>query len=558
MTYFADEASAAAALNDPATSRADLMSIAYAFPSLGAGVARHANAYPGLLDWLEQFGTPKARAEVAAVRAETPPPVYRPARGETTPDAAATPAWTPPAPVTPAVPAATPAWTPPAPVAPVVAAPVVAAPVTPAPVTPAPAFVAPTPAAATVTEPTEYISPFDEYSDEPEPAPRASDNTPDDETDDEHETHHGWSKGQKALVISLISAIAVLGIVAVIIFGSVLPKHRALQAAQNSSPTAVQAFGDAQTALQAQISAAAPLGTVGPANVSDATTLTTLTSALATAQSLVGDPPAMGSTTDEINQQVTDLNNKTAEANDAAQSLQSAIDGVQQSRIDLAVSTLQTILSDAQGSYDDSSWMGDTPARTQLQGYITQVTAATNNPSTLGSDPDSIVAALGNMGPTLQGYTDAVNAANKVSANKTFTYLLQGADQVTCGVNICYSGVGGGDPMSVASVQVTVKGTNVTAKLCFMMTDPVDPNTCQSTSGDGGGNSGWSEPWTGTRDGTTAVIISTSKDKAEFNWGTLTFNSSAPNAAVTSFASADSCEKSDGSGYGTLVNGSCQ
>jgi len=586
MTYFADEASAAAALRDPATSRADLMSIAYAYPALGTDVARHANAYPGLLDWLEQFGTPKARAEVAAVRAETPPPLYRPARQDydALQDTVLSPsAWTPSrltAPVAPTIqepaPAPTPAPAPaPTPAPMRVAAPVavptptpVAVP-TPTPVAvPVPAPVA-TPVAAPVATPTpaapvtkaaesaEYVSPFDEYSDEPEPEPRPVAAKSDDETDDETDTHEPWSKGQKALVISLIAAIVVLAVAAGIIFGSILPNHRAYQNAQSSYQTAAQNFTDAQTALAAQIQAATPVSTVGPSNVNDATTLTALTTALATATAASKPTvPEMASTTSAINQQVTDLNNQTTDATNATQALQSAIDAVQQSRVDLAVNNLKTILADAQGSYDSASYMGDTPERTQLETMITQVTAATTNPSTLGSDTDSIVSSLQAMGPKLQQYIDAVNAANKVTANKTLSYLLQG-DQVTCGVNVCYTGVGGGDPSTVASVQVTVKGSSVTAKLCFMSTEPVDPTTCQVTTGTDG-NNGWSEAWTGTRDGTTAKIISTTKDKAEFSWGTLTFASSAPNAAVTAFAAADLCEKSDGTGYGTLVNGSCQ
>ena len=49
-------AAAQAALSNPATSASDLMSIAQTFPSLWAAVARHPNAYPDLLTWLDQVG----------------------------------------------------------------------------------------------------------------------------------------------------------------------------------------------------------------------------------------------------------------------------------------------------------------------------------------------------------------------------------------------------------------------------------------------------------------------------------------------------------------------
>ena len=53
---FSDIATAQAALTDPTTSPQDLMSIAQAFPSLWAEIAKHPNAYPDLLTWLDQVG----------------------------------------------------------------------------------------------------------------------------------------------------------------------------------------------------------------------------------------------------------------------------------------------------------------------------------------------------------------------------------------------------------------------------------------------------------------------------------------------------------------------
>ena len=73
MTDFQDIATASAAVQDAATSAQDLMTIAYAHPALGAQVARHPNAYPGLLDWLQQYGTSEAKQAVAARAVPTPP-----------------------------------------------------------------------------------------------------------------------------------------------------------------------------------------------------------------------------------------------------------------------------------------------------------------------------------------------------------------------------------------------------------------------------------------------------------------------------------------------------
>jgi len=577
MTYFADEATAATAVRDPATSRADLMSIAYAFPVLGAEVARHPNAYPGLLDWLEQFGTPKARAEVAAVRAETPAPIYRAARQDV--DAMQDTILTPPG------------WTPPK------VSPAAPAPAAPAPA-PSPAFAraevpataqvdqaimadAPTARLAAQTAPVaadtvplaavasggvsqsnatadtaEYVSPFDEYSDEPEPraAPSKQDATLD--------IDKPWSKAKKAVVISIAALAVVIAVLVGVVFGVMLPNKHAVENAQASFQAAAQKFTDAQAALSDQIQAANAVSSVQAADVKDPTTVSDLQTALTNAQSLITDLPAMASTASAINQQVTDLTNQTDSTTAATQTLQTAVTAVGQSQVDLAVDNLKTVLADAQSSYDSADWMANTAEGKallpQLKTLIDQATAATNDPSTLGTDTDSIVTALQNITPSLQQATDNLNAAAaKVTANKTYTYTLSG-DQVTCGVNICYNGVGGGDPSTVESVQVTVKGSTVTAKLCFMSNVAVDPTTCQPTPGTEANLYGWSEAWTGTRDGTTAKIVSTTADKADFSWGTITFASSAPNAEATQFAAADSCEKSDGSGYGQLVNGSCQ
>jgi len=619
MTYFADETTAAAALRDPATSRADLMSIAYAYPALGAEVARHPSAYPGLLDWLEQFGTPKARAEVAAVRADTPPPLYRPVRQDAivTPTVMAPPAQplpprvTMPAPVAaapvaaaPVMPTPTPAPAPmpaasPAPSRVVPTVPVMPAssrtiplptqtaaaadaPTAPIPVQTAPVAETVVPLAAAVVPPAapvvseaahtapvaqdaaqatqtaEYVSPFDEYSDE-----TGSHKTAAASEDDYGDDGKPWSRAKKAVVIAVAAVIVVAAIVLGVVFGMVLPGQRALSDAKASFTTAAQKFNDAQTALAAGIQAAGPVASTASSDVNDPTTVTTLQTALTTAQSLVGVPASMASTTSAINQQVTDLNNHTTDVTNATQTLQSAVDAVQQSRVDLAVANLKTILTDAQSVSDSANWMSTSKDKTTaatfqaLQDQITQVTAATTNPASLGTDTDTIVTDLQNMVAPLQSAIDDVNAANTKYNNTPVTTLLTGADQVTCGVNVCYNGTGGGDPLSVASVQVTVTGSKVVAKLCFMSTDQVDPTTCKVVNGTDG-NNGWSENWTGTRSGTTAKVISITKDKADFSWGTVTFDSSAPNAKVISFTTADNCEKSDGSGDGQLVNGSCQ
>jgi len=71
----ANPAAAAAALADANTSPADLAEIARLHPEYGAKVAAHPNAYPGLLDWLAQYGNDAARAAVQQVRQNNAEPV---------------------------------------------------------------------------------------------------------------------------------------------------------------------------------------------------------------------------------------------------------------------------------------------------------------------------------------------------------------------------------------------------------------------------------------------------------------------------------------------------
>ena len=62
--------------SDPRTSGARLQQICSMHPDLQATVANNPNTYPALLAWLGEYGTPQAKAVVAARNAE---PVQLPA-----------------------------------------------------------------------------------------------------------------------------------------------------------------------------------------------------------------------------------------------------------------------------------------------------------------------------------------------------------------------------------------------------------------------------------------------------------------------------------------------
>ena len=73
MADFSDPAVALQALTDPLTRAEDLAAIAAAQPTYGALVAAHPNAYPALLDWLDQNGDFATREAVAGRRITMPP-----------------------------------------------------------------------------------------------------------------------------------------------------------------------------------------------------------------------------------------------------------------------------------------------------------------------------------------------------------------------------------------------------------------------------------------------------------------------------------------------------
>ena len=91
MADFSDLRVALQALNDPLTRADDLAAIAAAQPAYGALVATHPNAYPALLDWLDQNGDFATREAVAGRRI-TMPPAQPPFQPQSPAYATATPA----------------------------------------------------------------------------------------------------------------------------------------------------------------------------------------------------------------------------------------------------------------------------------------------------------------------------------------------------------------------------------------------------------------------------------------------------------------------------------
>jgi len=332
---------------------------------------------------------------------------------------------------------------------------------------------------------------------------------------------------------ALIVAIAVvLGV----IYGYVLPR-RALNASMASFDQAAQAYTDAQTELSTQLAAAQAVTAVVTAeDLEDPTTLDTLATQITAAEALVAPAPAPAATAAEIDQQTADLVAKTKPATDAAAALVDAVNAVQQSRISLAVTALTAATQTAQTAYDNSSWIDDDTVRADLMAQLNAAFLAIADPTSLGDNPDAILAALAQLQVTLADAVDAVNASEDAATKASYNYLLLAdSGQAICGVNLCSGGT------TLVSVNVTVKSSTVTADITF--------------AADTGNRS--TVTYKGTRKGTTAIITPQSGGNA-FQWGIITFSGTDPNSPAVRFDSADNCKRQNGSTGTPDIFGVCR
>ena len=362
---------------------------------------------------------------------------------------------------------------------------------------------------------------------------------------DVHRARAGLTRRAKALIIAGGAIVVALIVAVAVVFGYVQPQQ-AHQSAADDFTTAVEAYNSGQSDLTTQIGVANELAAkVTTDDVADPATLDQLNAQLQQATSLVAAPPAIAQNTQEISQQTSDLAVATQSAATAVTALASAVQGVQQSRLAKSVALLQSEISDAQQTYDSSDWLGAKKDRTALKDQIDSATQAAADPSSLGSDPDSVVAALADANTSLTAAAKVVANEVKKATNATYTYLLL-KTHLSCGWYICASSDG-----ELVSVKVTVTGSTVTALLC-LANGQINANTCISP----GENVAYWWKFTGQRNGKTA-IVSSSRDGNQFAWGTITFAGTAPNSAVTKFAGADRCQRQNGT-FGKETDFGCK
>lgn len=281
MTVYSDLSQASAAVADPATAPGDLMAIAQAFPSLWAGIAKHPNAYSGLLFWLHENGDDAVRDAIAAREPSPdfpPPPPPPPQDGNEE------------------------------------------------------ASEESSPAEAEAHEDPESAIPADTDT---SPVPK----NPTPQATSPKLSWMSTPKGKKILIGSGAALLAIILSVVLIITLVVIPHKHAEEAAaaeqarlEQEHQTAVDAFTKASDAcvqanqsLSEAISHAQQTAKTDPETLDDPTLIDDLNQAIAAAQALqLCKPPTMADDTATIQQQTADIDTTTKNLSDAASKLTAA------------------------------------------------------------------------------------------------------------------------------------------------------------------------------------------------------------------------------------------
>jgi len=306
MTDFSDFAEAARAVVDPTTSPTDLAAIAEAQPGLWAQVASHPAAYPELLAWLDSVGDTTVKAAIAA---------HHPSAYQTQQFAPA------PAPQ------------------------------------PMPQPMQQQPYQQAYQQPMQqpYQPPMQQRTQGWQPAPQK-------------QSFLASTKGRVILISAAIVVVLVV-VIALVINYAVLVPQRNIEVDFNDS---VAAYQQVQTDLNTQLDAAkTTASSFTDDTLTDATTLSSLNDKIQQASAAVAQPvPAMASSTSDIQQQVTTLDNQSQSMHQLIDDLAAGITSVQSSGLLWAKSTLTTAIGSANSTYTQYSYTTDTGALDALQSQI--------------------------------------------------------------------------------------------------------------------------------------------------------------------------------------------
>ncbi|MCL1907237.1 MAG: hypothetical protein FWG08_04905 [Propionibacteriaceae bacterium] len=375
MSVIDDRYAAMAALEDPYTTEEDLLAITTHHRDLWVEVARHPNTYPGLLDYLSQYGDDAVREAIAQRGME-------PATQVMSPEATTTVA------------------------------------------TPGPSF---TDDPTTVMgDPTKVMSPDGSPSwgsspDDDKPLPGIGLDRVDDSDDDA-------SRKKRMILLASIGG-GVVGLAAIalaVIFLIVQPRML-----NNEYDTTFAAFVGAQNDLAEAISDATDSFEITEADkVKDPEVHEALPDAIEVAKTFISMPDEKAGTKKEIREQITAMSEETATVVQATETLVAATGKVDESRREFFGEALQEAIDAAQKILDDSEGLvSDETVRTSLAEAIT--TATQTHASLSVMERQAMIDTVESNIATLKDAGASVSSG-QLTKCQSGVYIPHGVDEIVC------------------------------------------------------------------------------------------------------------------------------
>lgn len=340
------------------------------------------------------------------------------------------------------------------------------------------------------------------------------------------------SRNRTPIYITIAAIVVVIAGAVVYVLGFLIPSQDAAIQFRNASADLVEA----QVALDEQLRAGATITTtVSSDQLDQPELLDTLATQLTNARPLLDPPPVMPADTQAILGQTAFMRTQASAAADATTALANTLASITASRVTFAKTTLSDTINLATDLHKSSQ------GRVSKDNVRTALKEATDAAKAVlaakQADPETALTAYTDATQALQDAIRAVQDDEATVASATYSYTLTGS-AVQTGDNF-------GDS-KIASVKISVTGSNVTVDVCSSPEPITKAETCQTKTG--------AAPWwtfTGTRNGKVAIVSATTGNPDRFFWGTVTFASTAPQAKATKFVGANGCSRPDGS-HGTL------
>ena len=221
-----------------------------------------------------------------------------------------------------------------------------------------------------------------------------------------------WTQRFAPSRLRVVAVVVAVLVVLAVVLAFLLPRHQTqdtLSSALGDFQAAVTTYDAAQTTLKQAIDDADPATKLSATDVANPDTLSTLTSALASAKADVGTAPAPATTASAVRRQISTLEAKTSAATKATAELRQAVDAAQASQVTAAQAGLAKAADDAEKEYTAYQGKADQASLTALQQQLDQARqAATATPS---DDPATTLAAIQQQRTALSYAVSAVVAS---------------------------------------------------------------------------------------------------------------------------------------------------